>query len=120
MRSEIISIGIPILLANDKKLLRGPKIKIPPYRGERELQVSPDKIDKWSSEGWVDLREANMQLWKNRIDAIFEEMNQHHDDNSSSQHDRDVSYWLEDEAINTGKVAGWILANEEQGARMKD
>ncbi len=120
LRSEIISIGIPILLVNGKELLRGPNIKIPPYRGESELQITPGNINKWSSEGWIDLRTENMQLWKNRFDRIFEELSQHRDDNSSSQYDRDLSYWLEDNTINTGKVAGWILANEEKGARMKD
>ncbi|KAA3616174.1 MAG: short-chain dehydrogenase [Calditrichaeota bacterium] len=120
LRSEIISIGIPILMPNGKQLLRGPTMKIPPYRGEPEFEVTPDNIRKWSYDGWVDLREENMLLWKKRFDGIYEEMYLLADDNTSSEYDRDVSYWLEDDTINTGKVAGWILANEEQGARMKD
>ncbi|KAA3657033.1 MAG: short-chain dehydrogenase [Calditrichaeota bacterium] len=120
LRSEIISIGIPILLSDGESILRGPTVKIPPYRGEGELAVDDDKIKKWSYDGWVDLREDNMLLWKKRIDGIFDEINKLAEENTSSQYDRDASYWLEDNSINTGKVAGWILANEEQGARMKE
>ncbi|RME01011.1 MAG: short-chain dehydrogenase, partial [Calditrichaeota bacterium] len=120
LRAEIISIGIPILMTDGRTLLRGPEIKIPPYRGKEELEVNDDNINRWALEGWVDLRPENMKIWRNRMNEIFEEINRIPEYDTSSQFDRDRRYWLEDKEINIGKVAGWILANEERGARMKD
>ncbi len=120
LRAEILSIGIPILLRDGRRLLRGPEIKIPPYRGQDELEVTADNIDKWAFEGWVDLRPQNMRIWRHRMNLIFDEINRIPEDDTSSQFDRDRRYWLEDNEINIGKVAGWILAHEERGERMKD
>ena len=64
LRSEIVSIGIPILLPDGKSLLRGNVMKIPPYRGEDELDISEENIDMWARDGWVDLRIENIKLWQ--------------------------------------------------------
>ncbi|MFQ5633243.1 MAG: short-chain dehydrogenase, partial [bacterium] len=48
LRSSIISIGIPILMPDGKKLLRGPVIKIPPYRGFGAIEVTGENIEKWA------------------------------------------------------------------------
>ncbi|MCK5572908.1 MAG: short-chain dehydrogenase, partial [Bacteroidetes bacterium] len=55
LRSQIISIGIPILLPDGKSLVRGTNVKIPAYRGEDELPISTQEIDRWAHDGWVDL-----------------------------------------------------------------
>lgn len=120
LRSHIISIGIPLLLRDGQRLLRGPEIKIPPYRGSDRLQISQQNIDHWTHDGWVDLRVANIEQWKHRIEQIFEEMQSIPEDDTSSRYDRNRRYWLEDETINIGKVVGWIFSNEEHGRRMKD
>ncbi len=120
LRAEILSIGIPILLKDGKRLLRGPEIKIPPYRGTEEEEITPERIEKWAFDGWVDLRVENMRIWRKRMEDIFDEINAIPENDTSSQFDRDRRYWLEDEQIDIGKVAGWILGHEEQGARMKD
>jgi len=119
LRASILSIGIPILLPDGKRLLRGPKIKIPAFRGETTFEVRPDKIDKWAHDGWVDLRESNMQAWKKRIELIFEEIESIPQDDTSSQYDRDRTYWLGDNELNIGKVVGWLFSKEEHGLRMK-
>ena len=120
LRAQILSIGIPILLKDGKRMLRGPEIKIPPYRGSEEEDITAEKIDKWAYDGWVDLRVENMRVWRKRMHDIFQEISSIPENDTSSQYDRDRRFWLEDKEINIGKVAGWILANEEQGARMKD
>ena len=38
---------------------------------------------------------------------------------SSSRHLRDRQFWSGEGLIQPGKVAGWIFATEEKGARMK-
>ncbi len=120
LRAEILSIGIPILLADGKKLLRGPEMKIPAYRGSNELPITPENIEKWAAEGWVDLRPANFKLWQERFQKIKQEIESIPIDDTSSQYDRDREYWSESDEIEPGKIVGWLFLQEEQGLRMKD
>ncbi len=120
LRASILSIGIPILLKDGKKLLRGPYIKIPPFRGQKEFDPTAENIEQWAKEGWVDLRPRNMEAWKQRIEKIFEEIESIPPHDTSSRFDRDRNYWLEDNELNIGKVVGWLFSIEEQGLRMKD
>jgi hypothetical protein len=94
-------------------------MKIPAYRGENKLTVTPEKVDLWSSEGWVDLRESNFLLWQERLKKIQEEINSIPKDATSSEFDRDREYWTESEQIEPGKIVGWLFLAEEQGLRMK-
>jgi hypothetical protein len=120
LRADILSIGIPILMSDGKRLLRGPVMKIPPYRGSNELDVTQENIDRWSSEGWLDLRESNFKLWKNRLKKIREEIDAIPIDDTSSEFDRDREYWTESQVIEPGKIVGWLFLAEEQGSRMKE
>ncbi len=120
LRSEILSIGIPILMSDGKKLLRGPEMKIPAYRGSNELEITPENIEKWAAEGWVDLRPQNFKLWQERFKKIKEEIESIPEDDTSSQYDRDREYWSETDEIEPGKIVGWLFLQEEQGLRMKD
>ncbi|HHL73994.1 MAG TPA: short-chain dehydrogenase [Bacteroidetes bacterium] len=119
LRSEIISIGLPILMPDGKRILRGPVIKIPPFRGTDEMEITEEAVERWAYDGWVDLRKENMQIWKKRMLEIFEELNAIPENDTSSQFDRERTYWLDEGEINVGKVVGWILDHEEKGARMK-
>ncbi|MBN2572234.1 MAG: short-chain dehydrogenase [Ignavibacteriales bacterium] len=119
LRSEIVSIGIPVLLPDGKSLLRGNDIKIPPFRGENELEINERNIELWSKDGWVDLRVSQMENWINRIKAIMDEANAIPEDNTSSLHVRTKAYWNNFEEIDLGKVVSWIFIKEEHGKRMK-
>lgn len=119
LRNEIISIGIPILLPDGKSFLRGNEIKIPPYRGENELEITPEKIDLWAHDGWVDLRDKNMKLWQQRIKTIIDETEAIPPTDTSSMFVRTKKYWNNFETIDIGKVVGWIFSKEEKGERMK-
>lgn len=119
LRSQIISIGIPILMRDGKRLLRGPEIKIPPYRGENELQITPENIDLWAHDGWVDLREKNFELWIKRFKKIIEETEKIPKDDTSSRFVRDREFWNNYEEIDIGKIVGWLFIYEELGERMK-
>ncbi|MCX8057630.1 MAG: short-chain dehydrogenase [Ignavibacteria bacterium] len=119
LRSQIISIGIPILMKDGKKLIRGPEIKIPPYRGENELQITPENIDLWAHDGWVDLREKNFALWIKRFNQIIEETEKIPQDDTSSRFVRNREFWNNYEEIDIGKVVGWLFIYEESGERMK-
>jgi len=119
LRSQIISIGIPILLPDGRSMLRAASIKIPPPRGEEVLPVTPKAIDQWAHDGWVDLREKNMALWLKRFGEIARMVESLPAEETSSRimHNRD--YWKNLAEIDPGKICGWIFTYEEKGKRMK-
>ena len=119
LRSEIISIGIPILLPNGESLLRGSMIKIPAFRGDNELDINKENIDKWANEGWVDLRPLNIKKWQSRIKELIDEAESISSTDTGSQHVRTKDYWDNFEEINIGKICSWLFIHEEHGNRMK-
>jgi NAD(P)-dependent dehydrogenase (short-subunit alcohol dehydrogenase family) len=118
LRARILSIGIPILLP-DGNLLRGPEIKIPPYKDEARESMGADAIERWADAGWVDLRPANFRRWRERASAILETLERHPEDDTSSALFEDRRYWRADEDIPPGRVAAWILGVEDGGSREK-
>ncbi len=119
LRSEIISIGIPILLPDGKSLLRGEEIKIPPFRGDHVLPSTNKTIDAWAHDGWVDLRVSNMAHWKERFNEIIRMTEPIPVGDSSSRFIYTKDYWSNFEKIEPGKIVGWIFSYEEKGLRMK-
>ncbi|MCJ8346992.1 short-chain dehydrogenase [bacterium] len=119
IRTSILSVGIPILMPDGKTLLRGPEVKVPPYKGDKSIDITDENIATWSKDGWVDLRESNMLLWKQRITDLFAELEAQTVDDTSSAEVRDHRYWFKDKEINIGKLIGWIFATEHDGARIK-
>jgi predicted XRE-type DNA-binding protein len=119
LRAQIISVGIPILLADGKTLLRGREIKIPAYLGENELKISSEKINTWAKDGWVDLRVENLNHWKSRVKLIIANAEKISNEETSSRHFRKRSYWNDFATIEPGKLAAWIFTEEEKGKRGK-
>ncbi|NDJ86536.1 MAG: short-chain dehydrogenase [Chloroflexi bacterium] len=106
LRASIISIGLPILLPDGQRMLRGPEIKSQNAHG-----------------GWVDLTPDNMRLWETRLKSIIDyiETNLASKDTSSAL-DRTfpaARRWIEDQKFDIGEVAGWIFIHEEGGLREK-
>jgi hypothetical protein len=119
LRSAIISIGLPILMPDGKTLLRGSEIKIPPFRGIKELPITKESVEAWSRDGWVDLRVSNMASWQKRFKAIVNQVKEVPKNDTSSRYLRNEQYWEYFEKINPGKIVGWIFTEEEKGLRMK-
>ena len=119
LRSEIISIGIPILMPDGKSLLRGSIVKIPPFRGENTLEATPERIDHWTHEGWIDLRVSNMERWQDRFRRIMAEVRSIPPSDTSSAFVHTAEYWDQFGSIDEGKMVGWIFIVEEKGRRMK-
>jgi hypothetical protein len=116
---EIVSIGIPILLP-DLQLLRGPECKVPPAASPAdEVEVTGERIEAWAFAGWVDLRPANLALWRDRFERIRRDIEGIPRSDTSSRFLRDAQFWGAEGRIQPGKVVGWIFATEEKGARMK-
>lgn len=119
LRNEIVSISIPILLPDGKSLLRGQDIKIPPFRGENEIDINERNINLWAHDGWVDLREENMKIWQERLQTIINEAESLPETDTSSMYVRNKKYWNNFNSIDIGKIVGWIFIKEEKGERMK-
>ncbi len=119
LRSEIISIGIPILLPDGNSLLRGEEIKIPPFRGESRVPSSQKSIDAWAHDGWVDIRVSNMALWKERLREIVQMTEPIPVGDTSSRFIYTKEYWNNFETLEPGRIVGWIFSYEEKGLRMK-
>ncbi|HTP79383.1 MAG TPA: short-chain dehydrogenase [Bacteroidota bacterium] len=119
LRSRIISIGIPILLADGRTLLRGREVKIPPNRGQQELPVTEKSVNQWAHDGWVDLRKENLEHWRSRFTAIMDEVGRIPKKDTSSRYFRTRLYWDNFKEIDAGKLVGWIFSEEERGMRMK-
>jgi NAD(P)-dependent dehydrogenase (short-subunit alcohol dehydrogenase family) len=117
LRARILSIGLPIRLP-DERLLRGPEMKIPPYKEEARETLGRDSVERWAEAGWVDLKVDNLERWRDRARRIVSQVLALPEDTSSAVLE-DRSYWRVDEPIQVGRVAAWILGVEEAGSRGK-
>ncbi|TKJ40312.1 short-chain dehydrogenase [candidate division LCP-89 bacterium B3_LCP] len=123
IRSQILSIGIPILLSDGKSMLRGPEVKIPSSKVEDRFKISPEKIDDWANAGWIDLREKNFAQWQERLTEIKTEIDSLPSDETSSAYHWHKAYWGQgSDALDPGKIVAWVFVKKEGevgGARIK-
>jgi len=106
LRRRILSIGIPILLPDGARLLRGPVIK-----------------SDNSQSGWVDLTPENMRSWQIRLTEIRREFDAEPRSDTSSRGERIFAASREwgpcPEFFEPGEIAAWIFLREEGGRRAK-
>ncbi|HSB89016.1 MAG TPA: hypothetical protein VLD63_03205 [Anaerolineales bacterium] len=105
LRQRILSIGIPILMPDGQRLLRGPAIK------------SAD-----AEHGWVDLTPANAERWKERVGALRAFLQTMASGDTSSRSERaypDAQAWTAGDTFDVGEIAGWLFLHEEKGRRGK-
>jgi hypothetical protein len=118
LRQKILSIGLPILLS-DNEYLRGAMMKVPKMNDWTNLSFNEQNINKWCSEGWIDLRQENFDLWISRFKKIKSETEENKFDLTGSRFNRSSSYWNDYKKIEEGKIAAWIFESEEGGFRFK-
>lgn len=116
LRARILSIGIPILLP-DGRLLRGPEVKTPPHAAEVTGAVGEADVDRWARAGWVDLRPRNLARWQERLRAIRAEVAAGLGPAAGSAVHPTPDYWEGERPYSPGKLAAWIFAREDGGAR---
>ena len=113
---SVVAVGLPILL-DSGEILRGQRVIVP---GDADREpVTPERLEAWVHDGWVDLRRANCARWIERFEAIFQEMEAIPEHDTSSRHLRHRRFWADGRVIQPGKIVGWVLSVEEQGARIK-
>jgi hypothetical protein len=107
LRCRIISIGVPILLSDGERLLRGSVVKA-----------------KDARHGWVDLRADNMSRWQARLKARGESIGLEAARDSSSRSPLGPTtgpeWCSEESSLDVGEIVAWILIHEDQGLRGKD
>jgi NAD(P)-dependent dehydrogenase (short-subunit alcohol dehydrogenase family) len=114
--NEIVAIGCPVLLASGE-IIRGPRVLVP---GDvRDEEVTPQALEGWVQDGWVDLREESCRRWVRRFEQIYQETAAIPADDTSSRYLRNSRFWSYGNRIQPGKVVGWILSVEEHGQRVK-
>ncbi|MFA6571636.1 MAG: short-chain dehydrogenase [Bacteroidota bacterium] len=119
LRTQMLSIGLVVLLPDGKKYLRGRDVKIPVNTGEKELKLTTATIEKWCTEGWIDLKTENFKKWQKRIKKIIEQSKSIPDGETSSRYTYNKEYWNNFKEIDAGKIAGWLFEFEDSGWRFK-
>ena len=114
--NRVLSIGVPILL-DSGEILRGPRVLVP--AGVRDEPVTPENLESWVRDGWVDLRLASCATWIERCRRIHAEVAAIPEHDTSSRYLRNRRFWREDEAVYPGKIVGWVLGTEDGGWRIK-
>ena len=115
LRDTITSLGLPILCSEGDTLDRGPFIRIPEAPDGEALMVTDEQRDRWAAKGWVDLRPANFAKWQQRLRAIRAgHPGKSQPGSAGVTPETDVT-----EAIETGSLAAWVLAEELGGYRIK-
>jgi hypothetical protein len=114
--NRVVSVGVPILL-DSGELIRGPSVIVP--SDAANVPVIPERLEAWVNDGWVDLRLANCAAWIERCRRIHAEVEAIPEGDTSSRYVRDRRFWDEDDRLQPGKLAGWLLSVEEGGLRLK-
>ncbi|HLL84072.1 MAG TPA: hypothetical protein VK420_15510 [Longimicrobium sp.] len=108
LRTRILSIGLPILLADGERVLRG-----------RDVKVGVDERgpEAAARSGWVDLRAANWATWARRIGEVLRRLDSHPGAEGGSRWDMEP--WQRERRIRPGALAAWIFRYEDEGERIK-
>jgi hypothetical protein len=111
------SIGIPILLPDGKRLLRGPRINVPELEGHKSTVTlgDPVKVNAWADKGWIDLRPANMERWRKRCEKMLAARATLRDEGSAAA---SIKSFMATE-FEIGELVAWIFNNEMGGYRVK-
>ncbi len=119
LRQIILSIGTGILLPAGNTFMRGPVLSFPRFEGVDRFESTPERVNYWADNGWLDLRKSNMEKWHERITQLLEELDGDGAVNFSSEYYHRRKYEFDSDPSELGPVVSWILDREEGGARMK-
>lgn len=110
LRTDVLSVGVPILLPDGGRLLRGPEVKAAPEAGE-EADVS-----RWAAQGWVDLRAESWARWGERCRGFLADVVRTPGPEAGSRIDIDVRG--RSGAIRPGALAAYVFRTEDEGERI--
>jgi len=108
LRSDVLSIGIPILLPDGERLLRGPRVSVEP-------DGPADVV--WANRGWVDLRAESWSRWRDRLVSYIGAVLDVPDAGHGSAADLDVR--ARSGEIRPGSLAAYVFRFEDEGERIE-
>jgi len=109
LRTRILSANLAILLPDGERLLRGRKVVVEPAEGEA--------VDDTAWKGWVDLRAANWEAWRDRAVGVLARVAGEPGPEGGSQWDMEP--WHRERTIRPGALAAWVFRYEDEGERIK-
>jgi NAD(P)-dependent dehydrogenase (short-subunit alcohol dehydrogenase family) len=109
MRSSILSVGLPIIVAGDE-VYRGSTVIVPPVDGDVETAVA---------HGWVDLRESNCATWARRARLVMEQEAARQARARGTGSDEPWGAMGAADPIEPARFASWIFTYEDEGERIK-
>jgi len=71
VRSQIISLGLPIIFENDEAIV-GSYYYVPNLKSKEK--ISKSSVDLWASSGWVDIRDVQINYWKSMLRRVYKEV----------------------------------------------
>jgi len=119
LRQLIISIGTGVLMPGGDRFLRGPVLSYPRFEGVDVFDSTPERVNHWADNGWLDLREQNMDTWRARMEKIISMMQEDSEEDFSSEYYHQHKYEFDIGSTELGTIVSWILDREENGARIK-
>lgn len=109
--SLMTTVGIPILRESPEgqSITRGPRLNIPvPSPDGSPVPLDQTSIEKYASQGWVDLRPKNFEIWRERLQKLAEASPEIAESGSAAF---ELHSYIEDE-FRPGDIVGWVLSNE--------
>lgn len=109
--SLMTTVGIPVLRESEGKqtITRGPRLNIPvPSPDGSPIPLDVKLIEKYASQGWVDLRLANFETWRDRLRKLVDAAPEIAERGSAAF---ELHSYIEDE-FRPGDIVGWVLSNE--------
>jgi NAD(P)-dependent dehydrogenase (short-subunit alcohol dehydrogenase family) len=111
LRTRMLSIGIPILLADGRRLIRGPDVHVAPGAGQSP--TDPRLADN----GWVDLRPENWRRWSERARQMVNQVD--HEPGADHGSRFDIEPGGRGLTVRPGRMAAWVFRHEDRGERRK-
>lgn len=108
LRSLMVSIGLPVIVADDL-VYRGPTVLMPPVEGDVARAVG---------RGWVDLRAANCEVWAARAKRMMEQADAR-GACAGTGSDEDWDAIAPEEPVSPARFAAWVFQHEDHGERIK-
>jgi hypothetical protein len=109
LRSLVVSVGLPAVVAGDR-VYRGEVVIVPPVGGDVEAAIP---------RGWVDLRAPNMGTWVARARRVVQQDADRGARPAGSGSDEDWFALRPDDPIEPARFATWIFKHEDEGERIK-
>ena len=111
LRQHILSVGLPIVAPDGKRVYRGSFVVVAPSPNGDPLSAAP--------RGWVDLRPEQFGVWVKRAATMLRDAERRAGNGQGSGSDVDWTAINSDDPIEPSRFATWVFTAEEKGARIK-